>query len=46
MVGPAWSRRVAGELLGVEPIEWPGSHSPMLAQPEALAELLVELAQA
>jgi hypothetical protein len=46
MVGPAWSRRVAREQLGVEPIEWPGSHSPMLARPRELAGLLVELAQA
>lgn len=45
MVGPAWSRRIARERLGVEAIEWPGGHSPMLARPAQLAELLVELAQ-
>jgi pimeloyl-ACP methyl ester carboxylesterase len=46
MVGPAWSRRVATEELGVEPIELPGSHSPMLSRPAVLADRLVELAQA
>jgi pimeloyl-ACP methyl ester carboxylesterase len=45
MIGPAWSRRAAREQLGVEAIEWPGSHSPMLARPAELAALLVELAQ-
>jgi pimeloyl-ACP methyl ester carboxylesterase len=46
MVGPAWSRRVCRQELGIEPIEWEGSHSPMLARPAALADLLSELAQA
>ncbi len=40
MVGPAWSRRAAPELLGVPAVEWPGSHSPMLARPAQLADLL------
>jgi pimeloyl-ACP methyl ester carboxylesterase len=37
---PAWSRWAARELLGVEPIEIPGGHFPMLERPEELAELL------
>jgi pimeloyl-ACP methyl ester carboxylesterase len=45
MVGAAWSRREAREQLGVEAIEWPGSHSPMLARPAQLAELLVDVLQ-
>jgi pimeloyl-ACP methyl ester carboxylesterase len=40
-VSPAWSRRVARELLGVEPVEIAGGHSPMLARPRELADLLV-----
>jgi pimeloyl-ACP methyl ester carboxylesterase len=40
IVNPAWSRRAAPERLGVEPLELPGGHSPYLARPEALAELL------
>src|SRR6185436_19979515 len=35
-ISPAWSRRVAGERLGVEPIELGGSHSPFISQPAAL----------
>ena len=41
IVNPAWSRRAAAERLGVRPLELPGGHSPVLAQPEALAALLV-----
>ena len=40
IVNPAWSRRAAPERLGVEAVELPGSHSPYLARPGALAELL------
>lgn len=39
-VSPAWSRRAAWERLGVEPLELPGSHSPFLSRPAALAALL------
>lgn len=39
---PAWARRAASEPLGVEPIEIPGGHCPMLSRPELLAEELVE----
>ena len=41
VVSPSWSKRVARERLGVEPVELPGGHSPFLARPAALAEVLV-----
>lgn len=39
---PEWSRWAARELLGVEPVEIPGGHFPMLERPEELAEVLCE----
>jgi pimeloyl-ACP methyl ester carboxylesterase len=36
---------MARELLGIEPIELPGGHFPMLEDPEGLAELLVSVAR-
>ena len=42
---PAWERFMARELLGIEPIEIPGGHFPMVEHPEALAELLDRLAR-
>jgi pimeloyl-ACP methyl ester carboxylesterase len=42
-VSPSWSRKAARELLGIEPVELPGSHSPFLSRPVELAELLVSL---
>jgi pimeloyl-ACP methyl ester carboxylesterase len=39
-VSPEWSRRVARERLGVEPLELPGSHSPFYSRPAELADLL------
>jgi len=44
MVRPDWSRTAARTRLGVEPVELPGGHAPMLAQPERLAARLIELA--
>jgi hypothetical protein len=44
MIRPDWSRTAARSRLGVEPIELPGGHSPMLAQPEQFAETLLALA--
>jgi hypothetical protein len=41
MVGPDWSRRVARDRLGAEVIELPGSHSPFLSRPSALADVLL-----
>lgn len=40
LVNPDWSREAAAARLGVAPIELPGSHSPFLAQPSALADVL------
>jgi pimeloyl-ACP methyl ester carboxylesterase len=40
VVQPEWSRRVAKRVMGVEALELPGSHSPMLSRPAALAELI------
>jgi len=42
---PAWERFIARELLGVDPIEIPGGHFPMLENPDALAELFDRLAR-
>jgi pimeloyl-ACP methyl ester carboxylesterase len=42
-VSPDWSRRAARERLGVEAIELPGGHSPMLARPGELADILAGL---
>jgi pimeloyl-ACP methyl ester carboxylesterase len=42
-VVPDWSRRSAPDVLGVDPIEIEGSHSPFLSRPAELAEMLVSL---
>jgi hypothetical protein len=44
LVNPNWSRRIARERLGADVVELPGSHSPFLSRPKALAELLKGLA--
>ena len=41
IVSPEWSRRVARDRLGVEPVELPGSHLPMASRPGDLAEALL-----
>jgi pimeloyl-ACP methyl ester carboxylesterase len=41
---PEWERFMARELLGIEPIEIPGGHFPMIEDPAGLAELLDSLA--
>ena len=41
---PEWERFMARELLGIEPIEIPGGHFPMVEDPESLANLLDRLA--
>ena len=41
---PEWSRRVAPERLGADVVELPGSHSPFLSRPSALADVLLALA--
>ena len=40
-IDPAWSRVAARERLGVEAVEVPGGHSPFLARPAELADVLV-----
>lgn len=44
IVNPEWSRRVARERLGVEPVELPTGHFPMLTSPEGLADVLAAYA--
>jgi pimeloyl-ACP methyl ester carboxylesterase len=41
IVGPDYSRRVARELLGVEPMELPGDHSPMASRAAELARVVM-----
>jgi pimeloyl-ACP methyl ester carboxylesterase len=41
---PGWARRAARERLGLEPVEIPGGHCPMLSRPELLAETLHQAA--
>jgi pimeloyl-ACP methyl ester carboxylesterase len=43
VVSPAWSRRVARERLGVEPVELPSGHFPMITHPDELARALAQL---
>jgi pimeloyl-ACP methyl ester carboxylesterase len=43
-IAPDWARQVARERLGVEAVELPGGHSPMLSRPRQLAEVLHHLA--
>ncbi len=45
MIRPAWSRVASRQRLGVEAIELAGGHSPMLADPELLADALIALAR-
>jgi pimeloyl-ACP methyl ester carboxylesterase len=40
IVNPDWSRRIAREWLDADLVEIPGSHSPFLSRPKALAKLL------
>ena len=42
---PDWERFVARELLGIEPIEIPTGHFPMIEDPAALTDLLDHLAR-
>lgn len=39
VINPAWSRQTAPSVLGVQPIEIDGGHSPFLAIPAALARV-------
>jgi pimeloyl-ACP methyl ester carboxylesterase len=40
LLAPSWSRRIARDVLGIEPIELPGGHFPMLSVPAQLADIL------
>jgi pimeloyl-ACP methyl ester carboxylesterase len=42
-ITPAWQRKAARELLGVEPVELPGGHCPHVSRPEALADVLEQM---
>lgn len=44
VMNPAWSRVAAPARLGVTPIEMPGDHSPFLARPVALVDVLLAAA--
>lgn len=44
VVSVDWGRRVARERLGVEAVEIPGGHSPMISRPGTLASVLDNLA--
>jgi pimeloyl-ACP methyl ester carboxylesterase len=39
-ITPAWQRKAARELLGVEPVELPTGHCPHVSRPEPLADAL------
>jgi pimeloyl-ACP methyl ester carboxylesterase len=43
VVNPAWSRRAARSILGVEPVEIDAGHSPFLAIPGLLAKTLDDI---
>ena len=43
VLSPPWSRRVARERLGVQPIELASGHFPMITHPEQLADALAQL---
>ena len=43
LLRPEWSRRIARDVLGVEPIELPGGHFPMLSIPAPLAGALTSV---
>ncbi|OBB65550.1 alpha/beta fold hydrolase [Mycobacterium sp. 852014-50255_SCH5639931] len=45
-VRPEWSRRIARDRLDADVVELPGSHSPLLSRPSALAEVLLHIAHA
>jgi pimeloyl-ACP methyl ester carboxylesterase len=44
MVGRQWAERVARDRLGADVVELPGSHSPFLSRPAALADVLLRVA--
>lgn len=43
LINPDWSRRIAHDI-GATIVELPGSHSPLLAQPATVADILLQIA--
>lgn len=43
VVSPNWSRRVARVRLGIDCIELPGGHAPMISRPKDLAKILADV---
>jgi len=43
VIDPSWSRRMSRDLLGVDPIELDGGHSPFLSRPAELASVLAQV---
>lgn len=43
MLSPEWSRRIARDI-GADIVELPGSHSPLLSRPSAVADILLRVA--
>src|SRR5258708_37907489 len=43
MVSTTYSRHASNDVLGIEPLEMPGGHSPFLSRPRELAGILVGL---
>jgi pimeloyl-ACP methyl ester carboxylesterase len=42
-IQPSWSRRIAKQQLGVEPIELSAGHCPYVSRPKELAQILVNV---
>lgn len=42
-INPVWSRKIARDELGVEPMEIPGGHCPYVSRPDVLADILMEI---
>jgi pimeloyl-ACP methyl ester carboxylesterase len=43
IISPAWSRRAAAEMLGIDATELPGGHMPMVSRPQELSDALLAL---
>jgi pimeloyl-ACP methyl ester carboxylesterase len=43
MLRPEWSRHAVRVLIDADMVELPGGHSPMLSQPQVLADLLLRV---
>jgi pimeloyl-ACP methyl ester carboxylesterase len=44
VLGREWAERIARDRLGAELVELPGSHSPFLSRPAAVADVLLRVA--